>query len=259
MKKLIVFDLDGTLAESKSPLDEEMAALLCLLLSLIKVAIISGGTWPQLKKQVLLTSISQSHHLENLSLLPACGSKFYQYVSGWKRLYSEDFTREERAKITKALQEIRASSGFEATEVWGEIIKDRRSQITFSALGHEAPLEENKNWDPDFAKRKALKVNLDQLIPEFFVRLGGTTSINITKLDIDKAYGIRKLHEILGITIDEMFFVGDCLSPDGNDYPANRTGVLSIQVRNPRETKIVIESIFGNLDDPVDCRTQLAQ
>ncbi|MDB2497399.1 hypothetical protein N9X25_09665 [Verrucomicrobiales bacterium] len=50
MKKLIVFDLDGTLAESKSPLDEEMAALLCLLLSLIKVAIISGGDWTQFKK-----------------------------------------------------------------------------------------------------------------------------------------------------------------------------------------------------------------
>ena len=37
MKKLIVFDLDGTLAESKSQLDDEMAALLGALLGIVKV------------------------------------------------------------------------------------------------------------------------------------------------------------------------------------------------------------------------------
>ena len=43
MKALVVFDLDGTLAQSKSSLDAEMAALLNQLLGLIKVAVISGG------------------------------------------------------------------------------------------------------------------------------------------------------------------------------------------------------------------------
>ena len=47
MKKLIVFDLDGTLAESKASLDAEMAALLNRLLEIVKVAVISGGDWPQ--------------------------------------------------------------------------------------------------------------------------------------------------------------------------------------------------------------------
>jgi hypothetical protein len=45
MKSLIIFDLDGTLAESKSSLDGEMAALLGRLLEVVKVAIISGGAW----------------------------------------------------------------------------------------------------------------------------------------------------------------------------------------------------------------------
>ena len=47
MKKLIVFDLDGTLAESKSSVDSEMSALLYDLLAVVKVAVISGGDWPQ--------------------------------------------------------------------------------------------------------------------------------------------------------------------------------------------------------------------
>ena len=46
MKRLIVFDLDGTLAESKSSLDSEMTELLHKLLDIVKVAVISGGDWP---------------------------------------------------------------------------------------------------------------------------------------------------------------------------------------------------------------------
>ena len=75
MKKLIVFDLDGTLAESKAAVDAEMAALLGTLLSIVKVAVISGGNWPQFESQVL-ANLPHDEHLKNLSLLPTCGTKF---------------------------------------------------------------------------------------------------------------------------------------------------------------------------------------
>ena len=88
------------------------------------------------------------------------------------------------------------------------MIEDRGSQITFSALGQEAPLEEKVKWDPDFAKRKKMKTILDGLIPEFSVRLGGSTSIDVTKPGIDKAYGIKKLGDVLAISIEAMIFVG---------------------------------------------------
>ena len=53
MKQLIVFDLDGTLAESKSSLDPEMSSLIHDLLGIVKVAVISGGAWKQFKDQLL--------------------------------------------------------------------------------------------------------------------------------------------------------------------------------------------------------------
>ena len=109
-------------------------------------------------------------------------------------------------------------------------------------------MEEKKKWDPDFVKRKKMKAFLDESIPEFSVRLGGTTSVDVTKLGIDKAYGIRKLRDILDITIKEMIFIGDALFPGGNDYPAKEAGVVSIQVRDPNETKRVIEAIIACLD-----------
>lgn len=246
-EKLIVFDLDGTLAESKSSLDAEMAALLNALLSIVKVAVISGGNWPQFEKQ-LLTNLPHDERIENLSLLPTCGTKFYRYESAWKQLYAEDFTAEQKEKIHRSLKEAIASSDFKIGQVWGEVVEDRGSQITFSALGQLAPLEEKAPWDPDFTKRKKLKAFLDKLIPEFSVRLGGTTSVDITRPGIDKAYGIKKLRDTLGVAIQEMLFIGDALFPGGNDYPAKEAGVVSIQVKNPHETKRVIEAIFACLD-----------
>jgi hydroxymethylpyrimidine pyrophosphatase-like HAD family hydrolase len=114
-------------------------------------------------------------------------------------------------------------------------------------LGQQAPIEEKKKWDPDFTKRKKIKALLDKLIPEFSVRLGGTTSVDVTKPGIDKAYGIHKLRDTLGIAIDEMIFIGDALFPGGNDYPAEQAGVVSIRVRDPNESKRVIEAIVACL------------
>jgi phosphomannomutase len=244
MKKLIIFDLDGTLAESKSSIDAEMASLLQRLLDIVRVAVISGGSWPQFQQQ-LLANLPADKRLVDLSLLPTCGTRFYQYVAEWKLLYAEDFTTEEKAKITHALQQVTNHNGSKPAQVWGAVIEDRESQITFSALGQEAPIEAKKNWDPDFAKRQRMKAVLDEMIPEFSVRLGGTTSIDVTKPGIDKAYGIHKLRDLLAIGLEEMIFIGDALFPGGNDYPAKEAGVVSIQVRDAEETKRVIETLLA--------------
>ena len=110
---------------------------------------------------------------------------------------------------------------------------------------HGAPIAEKKKWDPDFAKRKKMKKLLDGQLKDFSIHLGGTTSLDVTKLGIDKAYGIRKLRDVLGVPIEEMIFVGDAVFPGGNDYPTKEAGVVSIQVGGPNETKRVIEAIIA--------------
>jgi hypothetical protein len=140
------------------------------LLSIVKVAVISGGDWPQFEKQ-LLSNLPHDERLANLSLLPTCGTKFYRYDSAaWKRIYSEDLTPEERDKILNSLK--KAIVDFKTDKVWGEQIEDRGSQITFSALGQQAPSARKDKWDTDFSKRKKFKAILDTLIPEFSVLIG---------------------------------------------------------------------------------------
>jgi phosphomannomutase len=246
MKNLIVFDLDGTLAESKSSLDEEMAGLLGRLLDVAKVAIISGGAWPQFERQ-LLVHLPDDDRLAKLSLLPVCGTQFYRHDGTWKRLYYEEFAPAEKDRIITALNEAFDASGFRATHYWGNVIEDRGGQITLSALGQDAPLTEKRKWDPDFSKREKIMAILEPLLPGVSIKTGGSTSIDITRIGIDKAYGIEKLRDILKFGTAEMLFIGDALFPGGNDSPVKRTGIETIQVRDVGETKRIIEAIVACL------------
>lgn len=243
MKKLIIFDLDGTLAKSKSAIDKEMAKLLEELLDVVKVSIISGGDWPQFEKQVL-KYLPEEASLDKLFILPTCGTKFYEYKKEWKQLYAENFTDEERKKILDSLHTAIKDAELNIKKTWGNQIEDRGSQITFSALGQKAPLDEKKDWDNDFAKRKKIVEPLKKILKGFSIAMGGTTSIDITKIGIDKAYGINKLKEILNIPISEMLFIGDALFKGGNDYPARSTGAECIQVTDPEETKKIVQTVI---------------
>jgi phosphomannomutase len=246
VKRLIVFDLDGTLAPSKGTLDDEMAKLFGRLLGVVKAAIISGGDFPQFQKQVV-DHLPAGSNLKNLSLLPTSGTKFFVYDGTWRQLYAENLSDADKQKIESALERAVAQTGLQPAQTWGERIEDRGTQITYSALGQQAPLDEKAKWDPDFAKRKQIEAVLDPLLPEFSVRLGGTTSIDVTRPGIDKGYGIHKLRDVLHIPLSEMLYIGDAIFPGGNDYPACQTGVDCIEVRDPDETKRVIEAIVACL------------
>ncbi len=246
MKKLVIFDLDGTLAESKAIVDSEMFALLVGLLKIVRVAVISGADWPQFEEQMLSLPFPPEL-LPHLTLLPTCGTKFYEYRDGWQELYSEELGVLDKERIVAALQSVIDILGFRPSESWGKIIEDRGSQITFSALGQQAPLEFKVLWDPDFAKRKGMVMLLMQLIPDFSIRVGGSTSIDITLPGIDKAFGVRKLRDAYGVQEAEMIFIGDAIFPGGNDYPVAQMGLQTIQVKSPYETKRVVEGIIAAL------------
>ena len=248
MKKLFVFDLDGTLAPSKSSISPEIASLLHDLLKIMKVAVISGGSWTQFEEQ-LLARLPSDDSFENLYLLPTCGTKMYSYSGQWSKVYAEDLTDEQRAQIISALEIALRESGVTVPRVWGEAIEDRGSQVTLSVLGQDAPLSEKEKWDPDFSKRTRIKEIVTPLLPTLSVNMGGTTSIDVTKPGIDKAYGIRKLTEQLGVTIKEMIFAGDALFVGGNDFPVQEAGVDSILVRDPSETARVIQTVLACLGD----------
>lgn len=247
MKKAIAFDLDDTLAISKSAISDRMGELLIRLLDNFEVCVISGGKFEQFKTQVVDRLEATPEQLRKLHLMPTCGTRYYRYdgvTEKWVMQYEEDLTPEQKNRIIKVLTDSAKKLGYWEEKPYGEIIEDRGSQVTFSALGQEAPGEEKYKWDPDGKKKIALRDAAAALLPDVEVRAGGTTSIDVTKIGVDKAYGMQKLKEILGIGNDDIFFIGDKLQEGGNDYPVKAMGIDTLEVDRWEDTAMVVEGIL---------------
>lgn len=248
MKKIIAFDLDGTLAESKSALPDEMSLLLGRLLEKYHVCVISGGKFEQFEQQLLGNLKVDQSLLDKMHLMPTCGTRYFEFnlsKKSWSQVYSEDFNDRDKEKIITALKKSAEELNLLEPKPWGEIIEDRGSQITFSALGQEAPVDEKKKWDPTGSKKMKLRDLVAERLPEYEVRTGGSTSVDVTKLGIDKAYGMRKLEEMLKIKKEEILFIGDALHEGGNDYPVKAYGIDCISVRDWRDTTILLKGVLG--------------
>jgi phosphomannomutase len=251
MKKLIAFDLDGTLAPSKSHFNPKMVALFDQLLAKYQVCVISGAKYELFERQFLTQITSEPDSLERLHLMPTSGTRYYRHKKGdWNLEYAEDFTAAEKNKIIKALQEGLDESGFKAEKIYGEQIEDRESQITLSILGQEIVaelgdegVELKEAWDPNGKKKFIIRDLVSAKIPEFSVKAAGATSIDITKPGVDKAYGMEKLMKATGLKKEDILFFGDKIVPGGNDYPVEEMGIDCIQVRTWRDTSYSIEAL----------------
>jgi len=247
--RLVAFDLDDTLAPSKSPLEPQMSKLLAELLVHVEVCVISGGQFEQFRTQV----VDQLPPLDDeqtarLHLMPTCGTQYWRAdASGWAPVYAENLTDDEKHRATQALEEHARRLGLWEEETWGPILEDRGSQITFSALGQAAPVAAKSAWDPTGARKSALREAVAAVVPDLEVRSGGSTSVDITRKGIDKAYGMRKLAEVTGIALDDMLFVGDRLDPDGNDYPVKALGVPTYAVTGWEDTVDYLEAFVAAL------------
>jgi HAD superfamily hydrolase (TIGR01484 family) len=234
--KLVAFDLDGTLAPSKGPISADMGEVLADLLDITQVCIISGGTQKQIFEQVL-DRLPVRAKLNRLHIMPTSGAKYVKkHFGSWKTMYEYRLSEDQVAQISMAIQVSAVMHGTWEDKPYGSAIENRGTQVTYSALGQDAPRHEKDKWDPDGIKKERLRASIQDLLPGFDVRTGGTTSIDVTKINIDKGFGMLQLSKLTRIPVDKMLFFGDRLDPDGNDYPVIKAGVMVQSVSGPSET-----------------------
>ena len=247
MFKLILFDLDETLAESKQPITQEVANMLTSLLEKYHVGVISGGSYKQFEIQFLSGfKESRPELLDKLVLLPTCGTQMIMHEQGKQEVkYREVIPEEERSKIKQAYAKMMEEFTHQPEKTWGDIVEDRETQITFSAYGQHAPPDEKKKWDPQKQKRIPMMDFLQKHLGDAYeVRIGGSTSIDITKKGIDKAYGVKKIEEVLGIGKEDIIFFGDALESGGNDHPVLTTGVPCVWINSHEEVVEKVQNVL---------------
>ncbi|HWC57790.1 MAG TPA: HAD-IIB family hydrolase [Candidatus Paceibacterota bacterium] len=250
-KKVIICDLDGTLAQSKQQLDKEMVQLLRALIDRAYViAIMSGGSFEQYSEQVLPSLEFTPQAYEQVYLLPTSGAALYRYRNDhWEEVYRHVLSPEDKTAIVATLSEAARENGIAPERVYGEQIEDRGSQITYSALGQHAPVAEKEKWDPDHLKRKKIVAYFSERLPQFDIHIGGMTSIDVTHKGIDKTYGVLALSKLLALPVASMVYIGDALYPGGNDAPVRRSGIDCIAVQSVEATKAWLRNFLSQNRD----------
>ncbi len=246
-RTLVVFDLDGTLAESKADIDEETAGLLKKLLENRQVAVIGGGKYQLFQRQLISKLRIHRELLEKLYLFPTTSTSFYKYEGGdWKQVYAYQLSDSQKKEIFDTFEKVFKELNYSNSEkIYGQVLEDRGTQVTFSALGQEAPIGLKNEWrEKNDSLRMEMVRIIQRYLPDMEVRAGGQTSIDVTVKGIDKQYGMEQIKKQLGIEFKDMLFVGDALFKGGNDEAVRRTGVDCFEVKTPEDTKKVIRHIL---------------
>lgn len=247
-QKLVAFDLDGTLTKSKQSMSLKMAQKLKDLAKYCYIAIVSGASEAQFRQQVIPTLELLSFPMQKLFLVTTNGGRILHHVGeDWTELMPFFMmTEDDEKRIIRAVVRI-----FDKEEWSGDImatrteqIECRGSQVTFSALGQNAPLDLKKDFDPDLSKRRPFRDRIAEALPEFDVKIGGTTSIDIVLKGVSKVSGLQQIMDFMSIPRDEVLYVGDALYEGGNDRCVKDAGFRCVEVINPWETESVINRLL---------------
>ena len=273
MKKVLSFDIDQTLNIAKTPIPDEIADLLIDCLNYFEICPISGQKFDQFCIQIvdrLVERGATAEQLSHLHLFVAQGTQYYRYsckkildkafvkiekeddgpydVKRWEQVYNYPLTDEQIKEITEALEAAAKELGYWEEDKLAdgdEIIENRLSQVTFSALGQKAGTEEKYAWDPDCKKREKIVEKAKKLAPDYQYEIGGTTSINAFTPGMNKQFGMKHLMEELDVNEEDILYFGDMTQPGGNDYPVVEMGIDTISVRSHEDTVYALRGILG--------------
>ena len=252
MEKVLAFDVDDTLNVAKTPITAEMATILIDCLNHFQICPISGQKFDQFIRQIvepLKKSGATPEQLKNLHLFVAQGTQYYRFTgTDWEQVYNNPLTDEQVAKIKQALEQAARELNYweeDKLAAGDEIIENRLSQLTFSALGQTAGTEAKYAWDPDHKKREAIVARCKELAPEFDYEIGGTTSINAFIPGMNKTFGMTHLMEELKVEKSDILYFGDMTQPGGNDYPVVQMSIDTITVRSHEDTAYALRGILG--------------
>ena len=252
MKKVLAFDIDQTLNVAKTPINDEIADLLVKCLDHFEICPISGQKFDQFLVQIVNRLKDPTpEQLSHLHLFVAQGTQYYRFnieKNDWELVYKYPLTDEQVAKISQTIEKSAKELGFweeDKLQPGDEIIENRLSQVTFSALGQKAGTEEKYKWDPDCKKREQIVAKCKEYAPEFDYEIGGTTSINAITPGMNKEFGMTHLLEELNVSKDDILYFGDMTQPGGNDYPVVKMGIKTITVRSHEDTAYALKGILG--------------
>lgn len=224
--KHIFFDMDGTITESRTAMEPMWFNPMKELARKYDIVIVSGAREEQMERQVPSGIFPAWRMTQNGNVT----------ISNRRTvLWRNDLNWVQKKAVLSWIDallhtdKVPVGFGDRASEVI-DLVEDRGCQISYSAIGHNAPLYKKKEYDPDGSKRAQLLVSYPfnfmakALGGDIQWAIGGTTCIDFyTKT---KGENIAEMIRVLKWEPDECVYVGDALFKGGND--ATVMGIIPI-------------------------------
>ncbi|MFP4539407.1 MAG: HAD-IIB family hydrolase [Candidatus Paceibacterota bacterium] len=237
MYKHFFFDVDKTLTRSRSEVEPDMIKVLEELVSKGDVVAVSGAEESQIWKQLT------SRFKDSIYILAQNGN-YARLPGDEETLWAEELTENMREDIERHIKKVKANFPelFEKVDE-NDLIQDRGCQIGFSLYGHNAPVEEKEQFDPDLALRKHILLEVPFDSDEVEVKIGGTTTFDYFKKGSTKGANVDRFIKEMDWEHQDCVYVGDGLITGGNDESV--IGVCdTVPVKDHKETLVLIKNSF---------------
>ncbi len=220
MKKLICFDLDGTLTQHRTPLGEENRKVLDELQKKYKVIMVGAGAADRIYKQM---------NEYPVDIVANYGMQESKIIDGKFTIVRQDTTYPDREYFIKTVAYLREKYGY--TEYKGESVEFHASgMVTFPLLGTKADIADKIAFDPTREKRKVLYEEVQSLFPDYTVYIGGSSSFDFSGKQYNKYDAILAYAKQNGYTLDEILYVGDDFGEGGGDSHVRIYGMDYVEI-----------------------------
>lgn len=214
MIKVFAFDLDGTLTQHKTPLDEKNRAILERLAERYTLLMVGAGNCMRIHAQ--LGGFP-------MDVIGNYGMQYARYADGALTLVRDDVVAcEDKDLIEEKVTLIREKYGF--TEYAGENVEYHASGcLTLPLLGTAAKQADKLAFDPDRRRRRAFYGEVCEAFSDYNVFVGGSSSFDMAPKPFNKYYALDLWCREHGYLHSEVVFVGDDYGLGGNDESVYRS------------------------------------
>ena len=226
MKKLLCFDLDGTLTQHRSPLEEKNRKLLDKLSKKYKIIMVGAGNAPRIYQQMGEYPID---------IVANYGMQESKMIDGKFTIIREEKSNPDKAYFIEKIAYLRQKYGY--TDFKGETVEFHSTgMVTFPLLGTKAEIKDKIAFDPTREKRKVLYPEELELFPDYTVYIGGSSSFDFTAKRYNKNDAIMTYAKANGYTKDEILYIGDDFGDGGGDSHIRLGGMDYIEITDYTKT-----------------------
>jgi phosphomannomutase len=255
MKKLFLFDMDGTLTTPRGKMSWPMVSILTLLQNKNwDVGIISGSDLDYIHQQCDIILDMSPFNARECHFLPCNGTKYYlNFKKVWEHSMKKQIGQYSINMLMKALfKEQRKIIKKYDIPLTGNFIQQRGSMINWCPIGRNANQVERKLWvklDEKYKIRidslRKIKKHTENI--NITIKLGGETSFDIYPNGWNKTF---PLYNKPFKDYEKIYFLGDKCNTNGNDKEIfdmlNKSTVnKGYETNNPKNTMEIVEKIIS--------------